>query len=53
MRRSLAALNTKTVVAADGKAYDRTDLPADLQKILNRYWVYEYDNIVRDQDGYR
>ncbi|HEY5466412.1 MAG TPA: LTA synthase family protein, partial [Clostridia bacterium] len=47
LRDSISAINSKTILDSASRAYDRADLPASLQKLLNRYWVYEYDNIVK------
>ncbi len=49
LRDNVSAINSKTVLDDETRSYDRTNLSSELEKLMNRYWVYEYDNIVKDQ----
>ncbi len=50
LRSAVSAINSKTIIDTSNRAYDRTNLSSDLETLMNRYWVYVYDNIVRDND---
>lgn len=47
LRGSVSAINSKTILDAEERSYDRTSLSRELETLMNRYWVYEYDSIVK------
>jgi phosphoglycerol transferase MdoB-like AlkP superfamily enzyme len=49
LNKKILALNNKMVMMQNGLVYDREHIPASVIRLLDRYWGYEYDNIVRDK----
>ena len=47
LRADVAAMSSTTVLDSSLRPYTRSELPADLEALMDRYWEIEYDNIVK------
>ena len=48
LRAKVPAMNSKTVLDSSKGSYSRSQLPADLETLMDRYWIMEYDNVVKN-----
>lgn len=49
LNQDVLAMNNKMVLTRNGRLYDLEHIPSSLVRKLDRYWAYEYDNIIRDK----
>lgn len=47
LNESIMAMNNKAVLMQNERKYDKDNLPPSIIRLLDRYWVYQYDNIVK------
>lgn len=49
LNQTIQAMNNKMILLRNGITFDREHIPASVVRKLDRYWAYEYDNIIRDK----
>ncbi len=47
LSETIEAVSTTTVTMRNGRVYDRESIPQSIVRQLDRYWAYQYDNIVK------
>lgn len=47
LNESVMSMNNKAVLMQNERKYDRENLPPSIIRLLDRYWAYQYDNIIK------
>lgn len=51
LQDDITAMNNRLIILESGRRFNREEVPSSLTRLLDRYWRYEYDNIIAKKEA--